>query len=234
MVMYYTHMTRAALGRKACTPVSSLFVVVSSLVCVLVCCICGLLSFHFTNMGRRNVKCHLCRLPVDGADWQNGGHRKGCSIRNEHFLKNLPEPFDIRCPTCLKYLKLMPKNCGRTFTCDERDCPFPGEIHNNGHNRLSCYTCDYDLCDSCVHRRLFVLTKFVKRNSSIFNKNPPCDVYTLEVDCHPIPTMAANHCYLNDSFSISDPPSYREEPGLTSLGIPVPNEQPPYLLSTYV
>jgi len=32
-----------------------------------------------------------------------------CQKKNMDLLKNLPEPFDIRCPHCLAYLKLTPK-----------------------------------------------------------------------------------------------------------------------------
>ena len=57
----------------------------------------------------------------------------------------------------------MPKERGKKFRCDDSDCPFSssgGSIANNGFNRLSCFRCDYDMCDSCAHRRTYVLAKF--------------------------------------------------------------------------
>ena len=57
--------------------------------------------------------------------------------------------------------------CGKRFKCDDGDCPFRGGmIQNHGYNRFSCFSCDFDLCDSCVHRKLFVLTKVVQRQSN--------------------------------------------------------------------
>ena len=41
--------------------------------------------------------------------WLISFPREVCAKRNEFYLKQLPEPFDIRCPTCLRYLKLMPR-----------------------------------------------------------------------------------------------------------------------------
>ena len=135
-------------------------------------------------------------------DWRKsttsrtGGHRKECAQNNQEFLKSLPEPFDVRCPTCFSYLKLLPKvryafhshksytmilqlcyfgiqnqmivksnsfqECGKTFKCDDLSCAFtkettstcfsrtkfkPQSIRNNGMNRLSCFSCDHDICD---------------------------------------------------------------------------------------
>ena len=85
-----------------------------------------------------------------------------------------------RCPLCLTYLRLMPKvipkhlrgretnwslkysvqNRGKRFLCDDSDCPVATGILNNGFNRLSCFACNYDLCDSCAHRRTTVLARF--------------------------------------------------------------------------
>merc|ERR1712062_606994 len=125
--------------------------------CRNVCLVCGCIGFVVTKQ-RRKIKCPMCRLWTTVKRWQNGEHREFCAKRNEYFLKQLPEPFDVRCPACLRYMKLMPKNFGPYFQCDEIDCPFRskgGEILNNGHNRISCFHCDYDLCDSCVHRRIY-------------------------------------------------------------------------------
>ncbi len=42
------------------------------------------------------------------------------------------------------------------FSCDGgRGCPCgPSSIVNTGNNRFNCFICDYDLCRSCVERRL--------------------------------------------------------------------------------
>lgn len=54
------------------------------------------------------------------------------------------------------------QNRGKRFHCDDSDCPHrtgATGILNNGFNRLSCFACNYDLCDSCAHRRTAVLAK---------------------------------------------------------------------------
>ena len=56
----------------------------------------------------RRIQCHVCLERVDRKVWETS-HRAECQKRNLDFLKTLPEPFDIRCPHCLAYLKLMPK-----------------------------------------------------------------------------------------------------------------------------
>ena len=76
--------------------------------CFSVCLICGCIGYKVAKH-RRKVKCPMCRLWTTFKRWQNGEHREFCAKRNEYFLKQLPEPFDVRCPTCLRYMKLMPK-----------------------------------------------------------------------------------------------------------------------------
>ena len=56
----------------------------------------------------RRIQCHVCLEKVDKRSWESN-HRPECQKKNFELLKNLPEPFDIRCPHCLAYLKLMPK-----------------------------------------------------------------------------------------------------------------------------
>ncbi len=57
------------------------------------------------------IQCHVCLEYVDRRVWDDS-HRDECQQANSDFLKSLPEPFDIRCPKCLAFLKLMPKvNC---------------------------------------------------------------------------------------------------------------------------
>ena len=57
------------------------------------------------------------------------------------------------------------QECGKTFKCDDLSCAFtkettsscfsrtkfkPQSIRNNGMNRLSCFSCDHDICDRLV------------------------------------------------------------------------------------
>ena len=72
--------------------------------------------------------------------------------------------------------------------------PFQGgDILNNGHNRISCFVCDYDICDSCVHRRIYVLSKCLLPMPDNSNTNQQLNSVTampkfcnLELDIYPI------------------------------------------------
>ena len=75
---------------------------------VTLCTLCGLIAFCVAK-SRKTIVCPLCKYSVLKRDWNNGIHREVCAKRNEYYLRQLPEPFDIRCPTCLRYLKLMPE-----------------------------------------------------------------------------------------------------------------------------
>ena len=79
-----------------------------------VCLVCGCMGFAVAKQ-RRKIKCPMCRLWTTVKRWQNGEHREFCAKRNEYFLKQLPEPFDVRCPACLRYMKLMPKVSFKKF-----------------------------------------------------------------------------------------------------------------------
>ena len=79
-----------------------------------VCLVCGCMGFAVAKQ-RRKIKCPMCRLWTTVKRWQNGEHREFCAKRNEYFLKQLPEPFDVRCPACLRYMKLMPKVSYKKF-----------------------------------------------------------------------------------------------------------------------
>ena len=65
------------------------------------------------NAFLKTIECHICDERIRIRDWKtkssSNGHRKHCSENNKEFLKSLPEPFDVRCPTCFNYLKLLPK-----------------------------------------------------------------------------------------------------------------------------
>ena len=75
---------------------------------VLFCCF-----YKCYNAFLKTIECHICDERIRIRDWKNksssNGHRKHCSENNKEFLKSLPEPFDVRCPTCFNYLKLLPK-----------------------------------------------------------------------------------------------------------------------------
>ena len=77
---------------------------------VVFCCF-----YKLYNVFLKTIECHICSERVRVHDWRkpassrSGGHRKECAESNKEFLKALPEPFDVRCPTCFSYLKLLPK-----------------------------------------------------------------------------------------------------------------------------
>ena len=77
---------------------------------ILLILVLAILVYVFRKLSRRfgRVECHVCLEKVDRKLW-NASHRSECQKRNLDFLKTLPEPFDVRCPQCLAYLKLMPK-----------------------------------------------------------------------------------------------------------------------------
>jgi hypothetical protein len=91
-----------------------LAIIVAALLSVGICSICGFIGYKVAKK-RLQIKCQMCRLWIWTKHWNNGEHRGECAKRNEQFLKQLPEPFDIRCPTCLTYLKLMPKVSFKTL-----------------------------------------------------------------------------------------------------------------------
>ena len=81
----------------------------------------------------------------------------------EHLLKcqsyfSGPNP-SLRCPICHRPLKLWPSPEGTTqeFTClshrrccdlDEKGMKKP--TVNNNENRMTCFNCDYDICNKCA------------------------------------------------------------------------------------
>ena len=116
-----------------------------------------------------------------------------------------------------------------------------------------------DICDSCVHRRIYVLSRGIPKPSTTDNINNTCklelDVYPVvptisgQTQFNPMGTYGHNGCaqispisaptyglgggYLNQSFTDSEQSSSTcvlENPD----NIDLPLHQPPYLLSTYV
>eukprot|EP00095_Tigriopus_kingsejongensis_P011148 maker-scaffold534_size144770-snap-gene-0.35 protein:Tk11148 transcript:maker-scaffold534_size144770-snap-gene-0.35-mRNA-1 annotation:"uncharacterized protein conserved in bacteria" len=140
------------------------------------------------------------------------------------------------------YLK---KENGRMFTCDDSDCAFRGEIKNTGYNRLNCFNCDYDLCDSCAHRRMFILTKYLKYHGSGITQSEidNCSICQIEQTGYPV-SLSVEHFLevghrTNSSQSNMDPPDLgipvNPSPGLYSSDPPSYNAQFPIVpLATYV
>jgi len=101
------------------------------------------------------VICHLCLSKVAIKPWSNGAHRRKCARGNAQIIDRMPIPFDVRCIKCSQHLRQWPRR-GPRFRCDGgRGCP-TGRIlaENNGANRFACFLCNYDLCRTCVQRKV--------------------------------------------------------------------------------
>ena len=91
------------------------------------------------------------------------------------MLNAMPEMYDnLRCPTCLKMLKLWRKEeeTGRrrktnymTFNCSSSTCPqgANASINNEGFNMFMCFPCDYTLCLTCAHQVMNHQVRGVKK-----------------------------------------------------------------------
>ena len=102
------------------------------------------------------VTCYLCKRRVTQGQWKQGKHRQTCAEVHKETLKQMksPENNKIRCPKCRARLRLWPANHGPPFTCSSSNCPIVGRIKSSGQNRFNCFTCNFDLCESCVYRKL--------------------------------------------------------------------------------
>ena len=102
------------------------------------------------------VTCYLCKRRVTQGQWKQGSHRQKCADIHKDTLKNMmsPENNKIRCPKCRARLKLWPANHGPPFACSSSNCPIVGRIKSTGQNRFNCFSCNFDLCESCVNRKL--------------------------------------------------------------------------------
>lgn len=85
----------------------AILVVVGTILAILILVIAAFFCRKVVKQCLR-IQCHVCLDYVDRRVWDDS-HREECQQANSDFLKSLPEPFDIRCPKCLAYLKLMPK-----------------------------------------------------------------------------------------------------------------------------
>ena len=76
--------------------------------------------------GPHSQECHLCEQPVPRKLWENGEHRKTCSLEHERFLHDLPKATykSAICKHCSKVLDVWPPNLGQPgFKCQlGRDC----------------------------------------------------------------------------------------------------------------
>ncbi len=105
------------------------------------------------------MQCHLCLVKVGRGKWESGIHRRKCADNNLGVLQRLPIPFDVTCSICHGMLRQWPRR-GPAFRCGGgRGCPAamggrPLPLDNNGANRFSCFECGFDLCRSCVQRRM--------------------------------------------------------------------------------
>ncbi|TRY80466.1 hypothetical protein TCAL_10488 [Tigriopus californicus] len=171
-----------------------LIIVILVFLVIILISMLGVVVVKFYLRRNHNVICHICHMEIERCFWTDGSHREICSRRHQEFLSSLPTPFDVRCPTCLAYLKLLPKENGRSFRCDDSDCAFKGEIANTGYNRLNCFSCDYDLCDSCAHRRMFILTKYLKYHGNRITESEidNCSICQLEQSGYPV-TLSVEH-----------------------------------------
>ena len=102
------------------------------------------------------VTCYLCKRRVTQGQWKQGTHRQKCAEVNMDTLRQMksPENNKIRCPKCRSRLKLWPANHGPPFACSSSNCPIVGRIKSTGQNRFNCFSCNFDLCESCVNRKL--------------------------------------------------------------------------------
>ena len=74
----------------------------------------------------------------------------------------------MRCPKCRSRLRVWPENHGPPFTCSSSTCPVVGRLRSTGANRFkirettenqllfrfTCFLCNFDLCESCLTRKL--------------------------------------------------------------------------------
>ena len=113
-------------------------------------------SCNSKAVGEGELTCYLCKGRVSVTQWRSGDHRRKCAADHRQFLDRLPTPAkaSLTCPKCRKRLKLWPDNHGPPFACCSSKCPVVGRIRSNGHNRFSCFTCAFDLCESCVNRKM--------------------------------------------------------------------------------
>jgi len=102
------------------------------------------------------VTCYLCKKRVAQGQWKQGIHRQKCAEMQKDTLRLMksPENNKIRFPKCRARLKLWPANHGPPFACSSSNCPIVGRIRSTGQNRFNCFSCNFDLCESCVNRKL--------------------------------------------------------------------------------
>jgi len=79
-----------------------------------------------------------------------------CAIKHRRILEAMPVPENckVRCPKCRARLRVWPANHGPPFACNSSNCPVVGRLRSTGGNRFTCFPCNFDLCESCITRKL--------------------------------------------------------------------------------
>jgi len=116
------------------------------------------------------MTCYLCVQRVSFSQWKQGSHRRKCAETNKEVLKRMksPENNKIRCPKCGARLRVWPANHGPPFSCSSSHCPIVGRVRSSGSNRFNCFLCNFDLCESCVYRKLGKSVMSIEREERQF------------------------------------------------------------------
>ena len=108
-----------------------------------------------------------------GARELQGGIVKSSAITvftdvQKNYLQVSKKCSQVRCPKCRSRLRVWPENHGPPFTCSSSTCPVVGRLRSTGANRFeirettenhllfrfTCFLCNFDLCESCLTRKL--------------------------------------------------------------------------------
>ena len=101
------------------------------------------------------TSCYLCTRKIRQDLWESGEHRRRCAEENADILEVMEEAHkNVTCPRCGKCLKLFPAR-GQFFICQGGGCEQGhSSCVNTGTNRFNCFICDYDLCLTCMNKRV--------------------------------------------------------------------------------
>ena len=90
-----------------------------------------------------------------------------CNVQKK-YSQTSKKYSQVRCPKCRSRLRVWPENHGPPFTCSSSTCPVVGRLRSTGANRFeirettenhllfrfTCFLCNFDLCESCLTRKL--------------------------------------------------------------------------------
>jgi hypothetical protein len=65
------------------------------------------------------------------------------------------------------------------FKCQSSDCPVIGSLVSNGHNRINCFPCAFDVCDSCARRTMASAASSVSA-AAVMPSAPPYPWYACQ------------------------------------------------------